>query len=148
MAIGNPSDTNQDTIGTWKNSALNQRFTSKRNKHQEAYANQDLLFLPLVASTYGVIQHDFLRLLWILADKSASSTNVGEVRIGPICQTPKMVAFHKFVARIAVAAAKASAMRMLGFSGSVHYVHPTSTHCPSDPGILLHSSVAGTPIGP
>jgi hypothetical protein len=148
MAVGNPSDITQGTIGTWKASALTQRFSSKRKKHQEAYSNQDLLFLPLVVSTYGVLHQDFLRLLWIIADKSARPTNIGEVRTGPICQTPRMIAFHKFVARISIAAAKAAVMRMLGISGSVHYVSPTSTHCPSDPTLLLHSSVAGTPIGP
>jgi hypothetical protein len=145
-ALGNPSDPSH--IGTWQGDALTQRFSAKRSKHQKAYENQDLLFLPLVISTFGVLHPDFLRLLWILADKASSATDVGEVRTGSIYQTPRQLIFHKLHARVSIAAAKATVMRALGISGTVYYVPPTVSYEPSDPSLLLPTSVTGIPIGP
>ena len=39
-------------------------------------------------------------------------------------------------------------MHILGFSGSVHYVPPTTTFEPSDPTLILPMSISGTHIGP
>jgi hypothetical protein len=127
---------------------MSQRFTAKRSKHEKGYENQDLLFLPLVISTFGVLHPDFLRLLWILAGKASHVTDVGEVRTGSIYQTPRQLIFHKLHARVSIAAAKATTMRILGISGSVHYMPPTLSYEPSDPSLLLPTSVNGIPIGP
>ena len=145
--LGNPSDPSH-IVGTWQGEALAQRFSAKRSKHQKAYENQDLLFLPLVISTFGVLHPDFLRLLWILAGKASNATDVGEVRTGSIYQTPRQLIFHKLHARVSIAAAKATVMRALGISGSVYYVPPTTSYEPSDPALLLPTSVTGIPIGP
>jgi hypothetical protein len=145
-ALGNPSDSTH--IGTWQGNALSQRFSAKRSKHQQAYENQDLLFLPLVVSTFGVLHPDFLRLLWILADKASHTTDVGEVRTGSIYQTPRQLVFHKLHARVSIAAAKATVMCILGISGSVHYVPPTVSYEPSDPSLLLPTSVTCISIRP
>jgi hypothetical protein len=146
-ALGNPSNPTH-IIGTWHKDALSQRFAAKRSKHQKGYENQDLLFLPLVISTFGVLHPDFLRLLWILADKSSQATDVGEIRTGSIYQTPRQLIFHKLHARVSIAAAKATVMRILGISGSVYYMPPTLSYEPSDPSLLLPTSVTGIPIGP
>jgi hypothetical protein len=95
-----------------------------------------------------VLHPDFLRLLWILADKASSATDIGEVRTGSIYQTPSQLIFHKLHARVSIAAAKATVMRALGISGSVYYIPPTVSYEPSDPSLLLPSSVTGIPIGP
>mmetsp|Transcript_36684 Transcript_36684/g.92234 ORF Transcript_36684/g.92234 Transcript_36684/m.92234 type:complete len:118 (+) Transcript_36684:1498-1851(+) len=46
---------------------MNERHKAKTTKHLQAYATRGLCFTPLVASTYGVLHPEFLRLLWILA---------------------------------------------------------------------------------
>jgi hypothetical protein len=95
-----------------------------------------------------VLHPDFLRLLWILADRSSQATDVGEIRTGSIYQTPRQLIFHKLHARVSIAAAKATVMRILGISGSVYYMPPTLSYEPSDPSLLLPTSVTGIPIGP
>ena len=107
-----------------------------------------ITFIPLVASTFGVLHDDFLRFLWILSEPDRDyDLAVGEVRdAGP--STPlRNLLFTKLRARASVAAAYAAAMRLLAIPldraplpSSAHYV-------PDDSTFTHETALAGVPIG-
>jgi hypothetical protein len=139
-------------MGTWQPSALQTRFSAKQLKHQMHYGRQDYLFLPLISSTLGVLHPDFLRLLWVIAGEHSDPvppTDGSDARdFGCVQSSPRKLLFYKLRSRMAMAAARATAQRLLGSPGSVHYSHPTASYVPTDPAFLTHIPLASLHIGP
>jgi hypothetical protein len=96
------------------------RYRAKRRKYDAAYTSLHSLFVPLVATTYGVLHPEFLRLLWALSDvtlepTSSAPLHIGEVRHGkPGRALTRSGLFAKLRARVSSGIAFASAGRMLG----------------------------------
>jgi hypothetical protein len=55
----------------FKHSKVGQAHTLKMNAHRDLYALRSVDFFPCVASTYGALEADFLRFLYILASRRA-----------------------------------------------------------------------------
>jgi hypothetical protein len=106
--------------GSWSDDVLEVRYREKRGKYDQAYTSLRCLFVPLVASTYGVLHSEFLRLLWVLSDvtldpSSSAPLQIGEVRHGkPGRALSRHGLFAKLRARVCSAIAFASAGRILG----------------------------------
>ena len=67
----------------------------------------------LIATTYGVLHEDFLRTLWLVADKTREHCHtVGEVREGPAARDYRRNIFTRLRARASVAVARHTAMRL------------------------------------
>ena len=120
-------------------------------KHDQAYRDLQLRFIPLVVSSYGVLHPDFLRLLWVIAGEKDDSAvvQVGEVR-EKIIGNPRQAILYKLRSRVAVAAAHATAMRLLGSVAGVFYrppVGPRQFYDPSDPSFTAVSSLSGLSVG-
>jgi Ubiquitin carboxyl-terminal hydrolase len=120
--------------GEWlgADQVLAQRSQEKNKKHQDAYARLQLLFLPLVASTYAGMHVTFLQLLWFLADtpQAAEAVDVGEVRqayVGAENAALRMrrMLFSKACGRLGSVIARATAGRILGCAGvGTGTIHP------------------------
>ena len=136
------------TVGKWLPSALSQRYSAKELKHGKQYRGMGLCFLPLVVSSFGVLQDDFLRLLWILAGKcDVDDYDSGEVRERAL-DSPRHHFFFKLRSRVAMGAARAASMRLVGVPGPVHYQRaPLRFYDPSDPSFMLPSALCGMPLG-
>ena len=136
-------------MGTWKPSFFRDRHAKKMKSHNESYAQQELHFVPLIVSTFGVLDDDFMRLLW-LATSAARSTgmSVGEVREAGPSSTVRQHFFSKLRSRVAVAAATATAMRLDACAREVWRPPPLGAHVPSDASFYLpDSALVGAPIG-
>lgn len=57
--------------GAFDDNVLQDRHKRKMDKHNNAYSLKGYSFVPCVATTYGAVQADFLRLLYILARRQA-----------------------------------------------------------------------------
>ena len=90
------------TDGEWKDNVMTVRARDKIRKHQGAYAidTNPAHFAPLIATTYGVLHEDFLRTLWLVADKTREHCHtVGEVREGPAASNYSRNIFTRLLAR-------------------------------------------------
>ena len=135
------------TVGTWLPNALNVRYRAKMTKHGAAYDLMSLCFVPLVVSSFGVLHDDFLRLLWVLAGRIDDELEVGEVR-DRAYDTPRHHLFFKLRSRMAIGAARAASMRLVGIPGAVHYTRPPRQfYDPSDPTFGLNTALNGMPLG-
>lgn len=109
--------------GLWgaSDNAMQTSYRAKVRKHQDAYAKQHVLFLPLVASTYGGLHPDFLKCLWWMTDTSHVAVDTGEVRQmygkGDAALKMRKLLFAKACARMGCAVARAAAGRLLGYAG-------------------------------
>ena len=72
-------------LGQVKPKAVEHEAKEKRRKHGAAYAAMKVRFIPLVASTYGEVNDEMIRLIWATARRAASTqlveldaTNQGE----------------------------------------------------------------------
>lgn len=101
--------------GTWNDRALQDAHNQKVAKHRIPYQRQDLSFIPCVASTYGVIGADFLRLLYVMARKQAEvivthhRPDTSYRQIVGYCFTNNRV-------KLGAAIARAMAMRALSYT--------------------------------
>ena len=103
------------TDGEWKDNVMMVRARDKIRKHQGPYAidTSRAHFAPLIATTYGVLHEDFLRTLWLVADKTREHCHtVGEVREGPAARDYRRNIFTRLRARASVAVARHTAMRL------------------------------------
>ena len=110
--------------GEWKDKVMTGRAQVKIQKHQGAYASNanPAHFTPLIATTYGVLHEDFLRTLWLVADKTLEHCHtVGEVREGPAARDYRRNIFTRLRARALAAVARQTAMRL---DAHVHHVCP------------------------
>jgi hypothetical protein len=129
---------------------MENRFSAKKTKHSVQYSARQLHFVPLVVSTFGVLQDDFMRLLWLVTSASrGSGLAVGEIReAGPGAGERQML-FSKLKARVSVAAAQAAACRFLGYSNHVTFPQrAVASHAPTDPYFTEHTGLAADAIGP
>ena len=101
--------------GTWNPSALAQAAHKKCIKHGAQYAVMGFEFAPCVATTYGQLEADLLRLLYILARKHAELVHVHH---RPLCDVAALFRtfFAQSRARIGAAVARGMAQRALGCS--------------------------------
>ena len=137
-----------DSRGSWQANLERARFNHKKQKHQGPYAGMNLHFLPLVVSTFGVLQDDFLRLLWLATSASGGSgLSVGEVREHKGSDVRQML-FSKMRSRISVAAARSCAMRYDAFCGFKPSYPVSHKYIPSDPLFAHDNRLVGTVIGP
>jgi len=72
-------------LGKVKPKAVAAKAREKRSKHAQAYEVAKLRFIPLVASTYGEVNDEMIRLIWAIARRAAvarvvelDATNQGE----------------------------------------------------------------------
>ena len=98
----------------------------------------------------GVLDGDFLRLLWAAAGNYVSADEsvvvAGEVRPGGgKAPTLRELLFFKLRSRASVSVARATAMRLLGFPGSINYFPKGAP--PTDPFLHMHVPMAGVPVG-
>ena len=101
------------TDGEWKDNVMMVRAREKIRKHQGAYATDanPAHFALLIATTYGVLHEDFLRTLWLVADKTLEHCHtVGEVREGPAARDYRWNIFTRLRARASAAVARQTAM--------------------------------------
>mmetsp|Transcript_36345 Transcript_36345/g.91401 ORF Transcript_36345/g.91401 Transcript_36345/m.91401 type:complete len:159 (-) Transcript_36345:8-484(-) len=149
MARGRPQDSAD--IGTWLPNNLTERYAAKMRKHGQAYRDIQRRFIPLIVSSYGVLHPDFLRLLWVIAAQRDTDLDVGEVREKAVGD-PRHLILYKLRSRVAVAAARATASRLLGSAGGVFFrppPHPRRAYEPSDPTFTspVGASLTGLSIG-
>ena len=150
---GSPTSPSQaHTIGLWHvPSRIDVRYNAKKSKHFQPYSSLDILFLPLVASTYGVLHPDFLRLLWMIAEKATSPADTGEIRGA---QTPEDQAslrkclFFKAKARVSCTVARAAAGRIMGYVGTGSNFPYSHSYYPTDPDFLVLNSPSFIQCGP
>lgn len=136
-------------LGTWLSGAMEARFNAKKSKHTNPYSAQQLHFVPLVVSTFGVLHDDFLRMLWLATSASrGSGLAVGEIREAGPGAGERQLLFSKLRARVSVAAARAAACRFLGYSNDVNVRSVAVSYNPTDPGFLEHGGVTAEAIGP
>ena len=98
--------------GNWNYEAINQRHKGKMDKHNHAYERQGMSFIPCVATTYGALGEDFVRVLYVLAKRQA------EIIIKyhrPDSNFDQMtgVCFSAIKAKVGAATARGMAMRAL-----------------------------------
>ena len=150
MVKGSPASGRSAEVGQWQPQALQVRYNHKKHKHAKNFANQEVLFVPLVVSTYGVLHEEFLRFLWHLAVVSAAPDAVvmGEVREAGQGLSNRQLLFAKMRSRMSVAAAYAASMRYTGFADVAPLNGSASRYQPSDPSFGSECSLAGIPIGP
>jgi len=103
----------------------------------------------------GVLHDDFLRLLWVIAgqftadeDETKATVDPSEVRDRATYDDPRHHIFYKMRARVALGAARATSMRLVGIPGAVHYVAPPRRfYDPSDPTFRNVTALNGLPLG-
>ena len=135
-------------VGTWKPRVMSDRFSHKNTKHSHDYSIQNLCFVPLVASTFGVLNDEFLRLLWLATSNArGSGLAVGEVRES-FGSTQRQMLFSKLRSRVSVLAARSCAMRFDSFAGVHPFLADTRHYNPSDPFFLFETPLVGPVIGP
>ena len=104
-----------NTDGSWNLNAVSEAYKNKMRKHDRAYNQQNIAFVPCVVTTYGYLDDDFVRLLYILAMRQAEN----------------IIAFHRpevdfkvilgqcfagFKGQVGAACARAMAMRALSYN--------------------------------
>ena len=147
--MGNPTSAGAAPVGTWQPRVLAARASAKLSKHKSFYSSIGLSFVPLVASTFGVLHEDFLRFLWLLSEPDSDhDLAVGEIReAGP--STPlRQLLFAKLRARASVAAAYAAAMRLLAIPLDRRPLPSSASYVPDDPSFTHDTVLSGLPIGP
>lgn len=104
-----------NAAGQWNPDALSRAARHKWNRHGRPYAIIGFAFAPCVMSTYGQMEPNFLRLLYILARKRA---NLVHVHHRPFCNIDSLFGrfFAQSRARIGAAVARGMALRALGSS--------------------------------
>lgn len=146
--LGSPQSPN-GTLGTWQKHTMGARYTHKLHKHREYYRARCLEFVPLVASTFGVLHADFARFLWLLASPERDPTlAVGEVREAGPQASRRHLFFYKLHSRMAVMAARAAAQRLDGLAYAPGRLPYTADHVPTDPAFAYTDSLAPLHIGP
>lgn len=60
-------------LGQIKPRAVAEEARDKRNKHARPYEVAKLRFIPLIASTYGEVNDEMIRLIWAIARRAAST---------------------------------------------------------------------------
>lgn len=101
--------------GVWNANALTNAARNKWNRHGRAYATIGYAFAPCVMTTYGRMEANFLRLLYILAKKRAQLVHVHH---RPLVSVDNLFGrfFAQSRARIGAAVARGMALRALGSS--------------------------------
>lgn len=148
--LGSPQAGSEESVGTWQPGAMQSRYSAKWRKHQDAYKRRGYLFVPLVASTFGVLHADFVRFLWAITHvHRGPSLAVGEVREAGSSAAPlRHLLFLKLHARMSVAAARAAAMRLDGLAHDPCNLPPDSRFVPDDPDFAWSASLAPLELGP
>ena len=62
-----------NTDGSWNLNAVSEAYKNKMRKHDRAYNQQNIAFVPCVVTTCGYLDDDFVRLLYILAMRQAEN---------------------------------------------------------------------------
>ena len=147
--LGSPQDGSEASVGTWQSGAMQARFSAKWGKHNAAYDRRGFLFVPLVASTFGVLHADFVRFLWAITHVYRDpSLAVGEVREAGAATPMRHLLFLKLHARMSVAAARAAAMRLDGLAHAPCMLPPDSRFVPDDPDFAWSASLSPLELGP
>ena len=123
--IGDADD--RSTWGTFKTDHMQRRIDDKNSKYQRFHYQLNYLFLPLVCNTFGLINGEALRLLFLLAHKAATLyfdaigeriyDDDGKFRAAFLHHRSSL--FNRFKSRIALAACRGMARR--GDLTSVHH---------------------------
>jgi hypothetical protein len=123
--------------------------SAKTSKHHSFYAALGCQFVPLVASTFGVLHEDFVRFLWLISrPNSDHNLAVGEIREAGPSSSLHHLLFAKLRARMSVAAAYAAAMRLLAIPLDRGTLPPTARYTPDDPSFAHATTLTGMPLGP
>ena len=89
--------------------AVDEREAVKLRKHRQAYAAQTLGFVPLVASTRGVLGDHFVRYLWVLSDVATRGCSVDLADL----QLQRSRLFRRRLAAVSAAALGVGTARLL-----------------------------------
>ena len=147
--MGNPTSAGAAPVGTWQPRALATRASAKLSKHKTFYSSISLAFVPLVASTFGVLHEDFLRFLWVLSQPDRDHDfAVGEIREAGASTPLRQLLFAKLRARASVAAAYAAAMLLLAIPLDRRPLPSSASYVPDDPSFTHDTVNSGLPIGP
>ena len=121
----------------------------KLSQHDRWYKIRGLCFVPLVASTFGVLHADFVRFLCVLSrPPREAGLDVGEVREAGRSASQRHLVFAKMHARMAVASAVAAAMRLDGVASVPGQYVTAERWIPSDPTFASQGSLVADVIGP
>ena len=140
--------------GQWKRDAAQVSVKEKIKKHSESYAtrtDQPAHFTPLVATTYGRLEDDFLRLLWLVGAKATEDgRSVGKIREYAAIKDYRQQMFARLCARASIAIARYTTARLsllIPFPPST-YMH--RAYVPSDLGFTRSyvNVLTGIPIVP
>jgi len=146
--VGSPVSSSS-VVGTWQARAMQNRYNKKLSKHGRWYGIRGLSFVPLVASTFGVLHADFVRFLWVLSRPvRETGLAVGEVREAGPSASQRYLLFAKLHARMAVASAVAAAMRLDGVASMPGQYVAAERWIPSDPNFASQGSLVADVIGP
>lgn len=104
-----------DSQGTWNDRALATKATSKCRAHRGPYAVLGFAFAPCVATTYGQLHVDLLRLLYIFARRRAEAIHVNYRPFTPVEYLFGLY-FAQGRAKVGAALARGMALRALGCS--------------------------------
>ena len=140
--------------GQWKRDAAQVRVKEKIKKLSASYAahtDQQAHFTPLVATTYGRLEDDFLRLLWLIRTRATEDGHsVGEIREYAAIKDYRQQMFARLCARASIAIARYTTARL---SSLIQFPPSTYMHrayVPSDPGFTRSYAnvLTGIPIVP
>jgi hypothetical protein len=111
--------------GAWKSDALARAAHSKRQFHEAAYRGMNIVFAPAVASTYGHLHHEFVRLLFLMASRQAKNILTFDSPDAVLSfKQLRGMCFNRFKSAVSFAVAKGMVMRATGV-GCRHVRFPT-----------------------
>jgi hypothetical protein len=126
------------STGEWKNSAMTTSYNKKMEKHGRPYEIQKLAFVPCVLTTYGAMQDDFVRLLYIMARRQAESI-IAYHRPEADFDCVLGQCFSGFKGRFGAACARAMALRALSYNKfGLRRPHLARVHKPHNRDQNLH----------
>ena len=102
--------------GQWRRDAAQVRVKEKIKKHSASYAtntDQQAHFTLLVATTYGRLEDDFLRLLWLIGAKATEDgRSVGEIREYAAIKDYRQQIFARLCAQASITIARYTTARV------------------------------------
>ena len=101
--------------GTWNLNTVSDAYKRKMTKHDHAYALQRIAFVPCVTTTYGYLDDDFVRVLYILAVRQAENI-IAFHRPEADFKIIQGQCFAGFKGQVGAACARAMAMRALSYN--------------------------------
>ena len=113
-------------------------YNKKMQKHGRPYEQQRLAFVPCIMSTYGAMQDDFVRLLYIMARRQAE-TIVAYHRPEADFDCVLGQCFSGLKGRIGAACARAMALRALSYNKfGIRHLHIHRVYKPHNREQNLH----------